>query len=547
MSERDRPLKAKAPRRGTRPRTESAPVARADVPRHVGAAGLLRLPGALLRAGNAAIAHWVSGQSRGRSLDPSTRGSMEAAFDTDFSHVRVHDDAQATATADSLGATAMTQNADIYVGSQAPALESPEGKKLLAHELAHVVQQDQSGGQRAGAVNHPSDAFEADAERAATAVEAGRPAPVAATGAPPAVQRQARSPLDDDAVRREAAAVVSQQTPVEIAVEAFLNREWDVQSRRQRPFRITASVRQGLEAVFSGTPFGIFAIASDLQNDPGTPDALLKRIRNKLPKTVDDKVFDVFDRLPPATASVPKTSEIPARPEEPSIAGDPFHLGARARQAPLPSKSEAEALMEALKEAVRRFRETQVGKELERSVRRFVLSKEGIPFDAIVAAGVVTFVAKENPELPSLPEITLGEGIKLKIEYKGRLSDLPPLVRQMLGEQGQVAPDAKETKVGLTLTVSDDKLLEFVRAVGRFFVVVGRGIGKGLIKVGTVIRDVVKATWPEIAAMAGGAALGGLIGSAFGPLGAGIGAFIGAGAGLIGALLSRLFRRQKGR
>ena len=308
---------------------------------------------------------------------------------------------------------------------------------------------------------------------------------------------------------------------------------------------MTASVRQGLELVFSRTPLGIFTIVSDMQHEPGTPAALMSRIRGKLPKTVDTRVLDILARSPNVSDSHATKSEDqePRRADAATSAGDPLRVGAEARTPPPPSKSEAEAFTEALKEAVRRFRQSPVGKELERSVRRFVLSKEGIPLDAMIVSGVVTFVAKEDPQLPLLPEIELAEGIKLKIEYKGRLSDLPPLVRQMIGQQGQVAPGAEETKVGATLTVSDDKLLEFLRAVGHFFVVVGRGIGKGFIKVGTVIRDVVKATWPEIAAMAGGAALGALIGSAFGPLGAGIGALIGASAGLMGSLLHRLFKR----
>lgn len=77
----------------------------------------------------------------GRELDPSVRHSMEARFGYDFSSVRIHDDAAATAAARDVHATAFTVGHDIVFapGGYDPA--SPQGRRLLAHELAHVVQQ----------------------------------------------------------------------------------------------------------------------------------------------------------------------------------------------------------------------------------------------------------------------------------------------------------------------------------------------------------------------------------------------------------------------
>ena len=82
----------------------------------------------------------------GRSLDPSTRRSMEARFGYDFSGVRVHDDARAAATAAGMDAAAFTVGEDVAF---APGRYDPsgyEGRRLLAHELAHVVQQSRGGG-----------------------------------------------------------------------------------------------------------------------------------------------------------------------------------------------------------------------------------------------------------------------------------------------------------------------------------------------------------------------------------------------------------------
>jgi hypothetical protein len=82
--------------------------------------------------------------SPGRPLDAGTRRSMEARFGHDFSRVRVHDDARASATADQLEAAAFTVGEDIAFASGRYDPAGPEGGRLLAHELAHVVQQSRS-------------------------------------------------------------------------------------------------------------------------------------------------------------------------------------------------------------------------------------------------------------------------------------------------------------------------------------------------------------------------------------------------------------------
>ncbi len=79
-------------------------------------------------------------QSPGHALDPHTRAFMESRFGHDFSRVRVHTDAAAAASAKILNARAYTFGRDIVFasGEYAP---TPAGVQLLAHELAHVVQQ----------------------------------------------------------------------------------------------------------------------------------------------------------------------------------------------------------------------------------------------------------------------------------------------------------------------------------------------------------------------------------------------------------------------
>src|SRR5262249_27456048 len=77
----------------------------------------------------------------GRPLDPSIRRTMESPFRYDFGDVRVHADGSAARAADSIGARAFTSGRHIAFGHGEYAPSSRSGMHLLAHELAHVVQQ----------------------------------------------------------------------------------------------------------------------------------------------------------------------------------------------------------------------------------------------------------------------------------------------------------------------------------------------------------------------------------------------------------------------
>jgi hypothetical protein len=74
-------------------------------------------------------------------LDRPTQAFFGRRFGHDFAHVRVHADEKAANVARMLGASAVTAGRDIYFGRGAYQPRRPEGRSLLAHELAHVVQQ----------------------------------------------------------------------------------------------------------------------------------------------------------------------------------------------------------------------------------------------------------------------------------------------------------------------------------------------------------------------------------------------------------------------
>ena len=77
----------------------------------------------------------------GRPLAESERGFFEPRFGVDFSRVRVHTDAQASESARVVNARAYTVGRDVAFESGQYTPGTSEGKRLIAHELTHVVQQ----------------------------------------------------------------------------------------------------------------------------------------------------------------------------------------------------------------------------------------------------------------------------------------------------------------------------------------------------------------------------------------------------------------------
>jgi hypothetical protein len=82
--------------------------------------------------------------SPGQSLDPPTRAFFEPRFGHDFSRVRVHADKAAQTSAASIDAQAYTVGHHVAFGSGRFAPQTPAGRMLLAHELAHVIQQGEA-------------------------------------------------------------------------------------------------------------------------------------------------------------------------------------------------------------------------------------------------------------------------------------------------------------------------------------------------------------------------------------------------------------------
>ena len=90
---------------------------------------------------SSALRSQISGlRGGGEPLSPSVRAFFEPRFDRDFSEVRVHNNTQATKAARGINARAFTDGLNVVFGAGQLSPETSEGRYLIAHELAHTLQ-----------------------------------------------------------------------------------------------------------------------------------------------------------------------------------------------------------------------------------------------------------------------------------------------------------------------------------------------------------------------------------------------------------------------
>jgi Domain of unknown function (DUF4157) len=132
-----------------------------------------------------------SANSTGQGLPGPLKQQFESSLGTDLSSVRIHTGSESATAARAVGAKAYTVGQDIHFGAGQFAPTDPSGIHLLAHEVAHTVQQ--GGGtptpQYKLEVSSPGDAAEVEADRVADAMMTGAPATIGQ--AAPQVAREA--------------------------------------------------------------------------------------------------------------------------------------------------------------------------------------------------------------------------------------------------------------------------------------------------------------------------------------------------------------------
>jgi hypothetical protein len=87
------------------------------------------------------ISEIMSSKGSGHGLDDNTRSFMGDRFGYDFSHVRLHNDSFAARKSNELNAAAFTIGRDVFFNAGRYNPSSTSGRRLLTHELTHVVQQ----------------------------------------------------------------------------------------------------------------------------------------------------------------------------------------------------------------------------------------------------------------------------------------------------------------------------------------------------------------------------------------------------------------------
>ncbi len=131
-------------------------------------------------------------RSPGQPLDAAARAFFEPRLGHDFSKVRVHTDAEAAESARAVNALAYTVGRDVVFGTGQYMPATAEGKRLLAHELTHVVQQRASRASGALAIGAADHASEHEASAAADQIPMGSTA-TAFQPVPITLQRQRKT------------------------------------------------------------------------------------------------------------------------------------------------------------------------------------------------------------------------------------------------------------------------------------------------------------------------------------------------------------------
>jgi hypothetical protein len=126
------------------------------------------LPGGLVHPDvEAAIAAASGGGNR---LHTGVAGQVGGAYGQALGDVRVHHDDHAAALSRAVAARAFTVGNDIFFGAGEYRPDSAGGRELLAHELAHVVQQRGAPNTGPLVVSQPGDTLEREADAAARGI-----------------------------------------------------------------------------------------------------------------------------------------------------------------------------------------------------------------------------------------------------------------------------------------------------------------------------------------------------------------------------------------
>ncbi len=164
---------------------------------------------------------------QGEPLDRDTRGYFEPLFGHDFSRVRVHADSTSAARAQAANAAAYAVSNHIIFGLGRYSPHTRSGRQLLAHELAHVVQQQNASGTKSY-----ESKYETEAREASRKVLNGQPAAIR-LAAPLGVQRQDLPELNPDVDLASSASPTMAAVIGSVALDDFTTAKADLSAPNQ--------------------------------------------------------------------------------------------------------------------------------------------------------------------------------------------------------------------------------------------------------------------------------------------------------------------------
>ncbi|MCY7355851.1 MAG: DUF4157 domain-containing protein [Lysobacter sp.] len=254
----------------------------------------------------------------GQPLPPMIAAHIGDRFGADFSHVRLHTDAQAAQAAEDLGAKAYTIGSNVVFADGRFQHGSHEGQRLLAHELAHVMQQT-----RGGAAQSSFDGtgpLEQAADRAASqAIQGGGTIEVGGASAPAPMcdpdddkrRKQQRLRRDDDAG--------NDVSPRQEEKDKTQQRKQERATAGKQESQLTkAQAEQELRALENS-----YKQPGATKRSPKRKTEDLKRYQkllklasgSQLEKNQRQGAFDELQRTPATTAGKPQTKHVAGGPQ----------------------------------------------------------------------------------------------------------------------------------------------------------------------------------------------------------------------------------------
>jgi hypothetical protein len=247
-------------------------------------------------------------ETTGQPLDATIRARMEARFGQDFGQVRVHTGEQAEESATAIQAKAYTVGQDIVFGRGRLAQGTGEGRRLLAHELAHVVQQGRGGATAPGLYNNGP--LEMAANRAASQAANGNGTVAVAGASAPGVMRD-----PDDEEESEKASQRKREK------EKTQKRKQERAAAGKDPSQISQAEAErelrALEAEYS-KPGAKQRSLKTKEQDLKRYKELLKRVGGtQLDKNKRQGAFDELQRTPTVTSGKTQTKHVAGGPQLP--------------------------------------------------------------------------------------------------------------------------------------------------------------------------------------------------------------------------------------